>query len=104
MIEIKKEEDSTYRFFVKTKGGNALLQSVSFPSKKELDQTIKKLSPLVNKPAVFERLTSHNGKFHFSLKDSSGQVIGTSKTYGSEAGMENGIVNVRKRILELDNS
>ncbi len=104
MIDIKKEKNNLYRFFVTSEEGNALLQSVTFDTEKELKTTVKKLYPLSKKPSVFERKTNHNGKFHFTLKDASGIVIGTSNTYTSEAGMENGITNVRKRIAFLNRS
>lgn len=104
MIDIKKEENNRYHFVVTSEEGNALLQSVSYPSKKELNTTVRKLTPLMKKPSVFERKTNHNGKFHFTLKDTSGSIIGSSNTYTSEAGMENGITNVRKRIAFLSQS
>ena len=104
MIDIKKEKNNSYRFVVTSEEGNALLQSIPFPTKKELDTTVKKLSPLMKKPSVFERTTNHNGQFQFTLKDTSGSIIGSSNTYTSEAGMENGITNVRKRIALLSRS
>ncbi|NNE04006.1 MAG: YegP family protein [Eudoraea sp.] len=101
MIELKKETNNTYRFFVKTGDGNSLLNSISFTSKEDADTTIKQLPPLMKRQAVFERKTDHKGKFMFALKDSSGSVIGTSQRYSSEAGMENGIKNVKKRIAAI---
>jgi len=98
MINIKKEKNNSYRFLVTAEEGNVLLKSVAFNTKKELDTAVKKLSPLMKKPSVFERKTNYNGKFQFTLKDTSGSLIATSTTYTSEAGMENGITNVRKRI------
>jgi uncharacterized protein YegP (UPF0339 family) len=101
MIEIRKEGDNTYRFFVKTGDGNALLNSVPFTSKEDVNNTIKQLPPLMKKQAVFERKTDHNGRFLFTLKNTSGSIIGTSQSYTSEAGMENGIKNVKSRIVKL---
>ncbi len=104
MIDIKKEKNNSYRFVVTSEEGNALLKSIPFQTKKELDTTVNNLSPLMKRPSVFERKTNHNGKFQFTLKDSSGSIIGSSNTYTSEAGMENGITNVRKRIAFLSRS
>lgn len=104
MIRVKKEKDDQYHFSVTTAGGNAILKSVSFPSRSELEAAVRQLRPLVSKPSVFERKTSHNGKFHFTLKNQDGAVIGHSKPYTSEAGMENGIANLQKRISSLDPS
>ena len=104
MIEVKKDKDNQFRFEVKAKSGNSLLKSIPFASRRELDNAVKQLLPLVEKPSVFERKTSHNGKFHFALKNREGDVIGISKSYTSEAGMENGITNLRNRISSIDAS
>ena len=101
MIELKKETNNTYRFFIKTGNGNSLLNSIPFPSKEDANDTIKQLSPLMKRQAVFERKTDHKGKFLFALKDANGNIIGTSHSYSSEAGMENGIKNVKKRIATI---
>ena len=102
MIQVKKDKENQYRFVVTAKSGNSLLSSIPFNSRQELEDTVKKLQPLIEKPSVFERKTSHNGKFHFALKNHEGNVIGISKGYTSEAGMENGITNLRKRIISMD--
>ena len=101
MIELKKDTNNTYRFFIKTDDGNSLLNSIPFSSKEDADNTIKQLSPLMKRQAVFERKTDHAGKFLFALKDTNGSIIGTSQSYSSEAGMENGIKNVKKRITTI---
>ena len=101
MIEIKKGKNDTYRFKLKTSDGNTLLSSVDFHSKKEVQQTLDNLSPLIERQSVFERKTDHEGNFLFNLKDLDGKVIGNSRRYGSEAGMENGIKNLKKRIVNI---
>lgn len=101
MIELKKDTKNTYRFCIKTGDGNSLLNSIPFSSKEDADNTIKQLSPLMKRQSVFERKTDHKGKFLFALKDTNGSIIGTSQCYSSEAGMENGIKNVRNRIAAL---
>lgn len=101
MIEIRKEQDDSYRFQLKNANGNVILVSVPFSDKNEIRKTVSELSPLIHKPAVFERKTDYNGKFLFNLKNSNGQVIGKSSLFESEAGMENGIKNVKNRIAAL---
>ncbi len=44
----------------------------------------------------FEIKVGKNGKHHFNLKASNGQVILTSEKYESRKGCENGIESVRK--------
>jgi len=53
---------------------------------------------LLKENSNFERKTNHKGEFQFSLKDSDGKIIGHSQNYNSEAGMENGIKNLRSTI------
>jgi hypothetical protein len=47
-------------------------------------------------PGKFEIKTAKNGKVHFNLKASNGQVILSSETYDSRKSAENGIESVRK--------
>ncbi len=103
MIEIKKRKDNTYRFSLKTKTGNTLLKSVNFSSQEEIKKTIADLNPFLEHQMVFERRTDHNGKFLFNLKDRNGKIIGNSQLYSSEAGMENGIKNLKNNIISLSN-
>ena len=44
----------------------------------------------------YERKTAKNGKFHFNIKSTNGQIIGSSQMYASESGMRNGIESVKK--------
>lgn len=101
MIEIDNENNSRYRFFLKTKDGSTLLQSVYFTSIAEVEKTIESLNDIIKHPVVFERRTDHSGKFLFSLKDQAGKVIGKSQLYNSEAGMENGITHCINTVASL---
>jgi len=87
-----------YHFSFKTKNGHILLKSMLFNSKTELKKTIEDLSPL-EKQSIFERRTNNDGKFLFNLKNKEGTIIGVSKLYSSEAGMENGIKNFKKSFI-----
>jgi len=101
MIKINKQENNTYNFSLNTTSGNALLYSVGFSSKEEIKNVVRGLNMLDKLHYKFERKTDHNGNFFFNLKDKKGQLIGNSQLYGSEAGMENGIKNLKKRIATL---
>ena len=52
--------------------------------------------------AKFEITTRKNGEFHFNLKASNGQIIGTSQMYASESGCKNGIASVMKNAPEAE--
>ncbi len=101
MFEIRKEENKTYRFELKSVDGQNLLDSVSFKSKHQIKKTINELGPTTLNELLFERKTDYNGKFLFNLKSPSGQLIGNSGLFESEAGMENGIKHIKKRIADL---
>ncbi|MEN8789240.1 MAG: YegP family protein [Flavobacteriaceae bacterium] len=104
MIEIKQQKNNTYQFRLKAAGGKTLLKSIDFKSLEEIEQTVQQLSPLTNDYNVIERKTNYDGNFMFNLKDQSGRVIGKSLLYNSEAGMENGISNLKRSIRSLSKS
>ncbi len=101
MIEIKQQKNNTYQFRLKAAGGQTLLKSIAFNSREEIEQTVKQLAPLTNDYNIIERKTNYEGNFMFNLKDRSGKVIGNSLLYNSEAGMENGISNLKRSIRSL---
>ena len=101
MIEIKRHKGNGYIFSLKAEDGGNLLRSVSFTNKDDIKKTVAELQTIKDAQNVFERKTNHEGKFLFSLKNSNGELIGRSELYSSEAGMENGIKNVRNRITSL---
>lgn len=95
MIKIDKKEDGFYQFILKSDNGNTLLKSVSFNTENEIDSTLKDIKLLKNiNGKLFERRTNTDGKFLVELKNSKGKIIGSSGLYSSEAGMENGILNI----------
>ncbi len=101
MIQIRKESDHTYTFNVQSKEGQTLLHSVPFNDKHLMEQTIARLKEWSNRHASFERKTNYNGKFFFLFNDNDGKLIGNSLFYSSEAGMENGIKNLKNIISNL---
>ena len=78
-----------------------MLASIAFDSKDAVHKTVAQLRATPKKPLSYERKTNHSGKFQFNVKDAQGNVIGNSQLYGSEAGMENGIKNLKRSIASL---
>ncbi|MCM4171631.1 DUF1508 domain-containing protein [Arenibacter sp. TNZ] len=101
MLEIKKESDTTYTFSLQSESGQTLLTSIPFSKRAEIDKTIANLKILIGQSSVFERKTDYTGKFLFIMKDNQGKIIGNSMLYSSEAGMENGIKNLKTSISIL---
>lgn len=95
MINIKKYDNNTYRFEVNTTTGNTILESIDFLNIADIKMLVTDLQRAINDSGIFERKTDHSGKFLFHLKNKEGQHIGNSQLYSSEAGMENGIKNLK---------
>lgn len=103
MIDIIKRGTGKFSFDLKTQGGHTLLKSVEFTNEQEAQSIVKSLNPLSKNSIRYERKTNHNGMFLFNLKNSGGRMIGHSQLYNSEAGMENGIKNLKNTIASLVN-
>ncbi|MCX2719464.1 YegP family protein [Lentiprolixibacter aurantiacus] len=101
MYEIRKEKENTYRFLLKTMQGRTLLNSVDYKSEKEARESLRRLIPASERSIRVERKTNYNGKFLFSLRDKQGKIVGKSGLFSSEAGMENGIKHLLKRIQDI---
>ncbi len=101
MIQIHTHTGTTCHFCVKTEDGNTLLTSISFSDKTELEATIKSLEAPPLTRNNFEGKTNTEGKFLFNVRNEVGHTIGHSEPYDSEAGMENGIKNLRENIKLL---
>ncbi len=101
MVLIKKDNENEYRFKLKAQNGKVLLTSISFSNKKEASNTIEYLKSSPSKELSFERKTNFEGKFLYNLKNEHGSLIGHSQLYSSEAGLENGISNLKRRINSL---
>ena len=95
MIVIKKYNENAYRFKVNTSAGNTILESIDFSNMEDIKKLVTELQESINERKIFERKTDHSGKFLFHLKNKEGQLIGNSQLYSSEAGMENGIKNLK---------
>ncbi|SNR65459.1 hypothetical protein SAMN04488009_3005 [Maribacter sedimenticola] len=103
MIKINKKKEGVYIFKLKSTNGRTLLKSVPFSSKDDLDKTLQEIKTKRNLTAkVFERKTTTDGKFLVQLKNSLGETIGSSGLYSSEAGMENGILNIKNSLNTED--
>lgn len=101
MIDIVKEGPGSYHFLLKTGDGNSLLRSIDFSSREEINGIVEQLHALMEDHMVIERQTNHDGKFLFQVKDVHGKPLGSSQLYNSEAGMENGIKNLKASIAKL---
>ncbi len=96
MVEIVKGNENGYYFQLRSESGSSLLVSAPFATEKQAKGMLK----AIQANPLFERKTNYEGKFLLQLKLEDGSTIGESKTYSSEAGMENGLKNLI-RLLSL---
>jgi uncharacterized protein YegP (UPF0339 family) len=95
MFELKKSGDK-YHFVLKSGNGQVILSSQMYASKSGAMNGIASVQKNCGDDKCFEKKTAKNGKFHFNIKSSNGQIIGSSQMYAAEAGMNNGIASVQK--------
>ncbi len=92
---VSTRKDGEFQFVLQAANGQVILTSEGYTSKAAcLDgiASVKKNAPL---PDRYARKNTANGKYHFTLTSTNGQVIGSSQVYESQSGMENGISSVR---------
>jgi len=104
MIKIEEKNKGRFCFILKNAAGSPLFESTSFPTQEAAHQMLLQLSTAQRAYAQFERQTDHNGNFLFQLRSLGGDRIGTSTTFSSEAGMENGIKNFRRYLARWQNA
>lgn len=93
---ISKRANGEFQFNLKADNGQVILASEGYTTKAACEngiESVKKNSP---DDGRYERKTSSNGKYFFSLKAGNGQIIGSSEMYETTAGRDNGIESVKK--------
>ncbi|MCU0409722.1 MAG: YegP family protein [Bacteroidales bacterium] len=93
---ITKRKDGEFQFNLVASNGQTILASEGYASKPSCINGVKSVMKNAGDAKRFEAKVARNGKFHFNLKASNGQVIGSSEMYESQASCENGIVSVKK--------
>ena len=91
-----KDTANQYRFNLKAENGEKILHSEGYVASAGCDNgiaSVRKNSPI---DSHYDRRDSANGQFYFVLKAANGEIIGTSETYTSTSGRENGIEAVKR--------
>jgi uncharacterized protein len=97
---ITKRANGEFQFNLKANNGQIILTSEGYSTKANCENGISSTKQNAQIDARFERKMSSNNKYHFSLKASNGQIIGSSEMYESEAARENGITSVKNNAPE----
>jgi len=95
-FELYKDKAEKYRFRLLGSNGQIILTSEAYESKAGSKSGVAALIKNAQFDEQFERKMSKNGLHYFNLKAKNGQIIGTSELFASEAGMEGGILIVKK--------
>ena len=93
-FECYKDKAGEFRFRLKAGNGETILASEGYSSKAGCKNGIESVQKNGVNPDRFEKKQTASGKFRFNLKSSNGQVIGTSESYSSESGCDNGMKSV----------
>jgi uncharacterized protein YegP (UPF0339 family) len=101
MFELKQSGDK-YHFVLKAGNGQVILSSQMYASKSSAMNGIESVKKNCGDDNCFEKKTAKNGKLHFNLKSTNGQIVGSSQMYAAESGMNNGIDSVKKNAPGAD--
>jgi len=94
-FEIYKDTAGEFRFRLKASNGQKILASEGYASKAGCSNGINSVKENAPTDSRYERKQTTNGKYMFNLRAANNQVIGTSESYDSAAGRDNGIESVK---------
>ncbi|MBO6515652.1 MAG: YegP family protein [Bacteroidia bacterium] len=101
-FEIYKDKSGEFRFRLKASNGQNILASEGYKAKASCENGIASVQKNCGDDARYEKKESASGKFHFNLKSTNGQVIGSSQMYSSASGRDNGIESVKTNGVSTD--
>lgn len=95
-FELYKDKAGEFRFRLKAGNGEIILASEGYKARASAENGIESVRKNAQNDARFERKETKAGNFMFNLKATNGQVIGTSESYTSISGRDNGVASVAK--------
>ncbi len=95
-FELYKDKSDEFRFRLKAGNGEIILASEGYKQRSSAENGIESVRKNAAVDERFERKETKNGGYRFNLKATNGQVIGTSETYKSANGRDNGIESTKK--------
>jgi hypothetical protein len=99
-FELYTDKAGEFRFRLKAGNGEIILASEGYKQRASVENGIESVKKNAPDDARYERKETASGKHMFNLKASNGQVIGTSESYSSASGRDNGIESVKKNAPE----
>lgn len=106
-FEVYKDKAGEHRFRLKAGNGEVILTSEGYNEKSGCANGIESVRKNSINADRFEKKTTAGGKFRFNLKAGNHQVIGTSQSYDSESGRDNGIASIGRsapdaKVVDVD--
>jgi uncharacterized protein YegP (UPF0339 family) len=95
-FETYLDKAGKHRFRLKAGNGEIILTSQGYSAKSGCANGIESVRKHAANVGNFEKKESGADKFMFNLKASNSQVVGTSQTYKSISGRDNGINSVQQ--------
>ncbi|RIJ26611.1 YegP family protein [Henriciella mobilis] len=95
-FELYSDKAGEFRFRLKAGNGEIILSSEGYKKRASAMNGIESVKKNAANDARYENKEGSSGKFSFNLKAANGQVIGTSQSYKSESGRDNGVESVKK--------
>lgn len=99
---VSTRKNGEFQFVLKAGNGEIILTSEGYSSKAGCMNGIESVRKNSEDEKRFEMKEAANGKFHFNLKATNGQIIGSSQMYASEAGCKNGMASVVKNAADAE--
>lgn len=93
-FEVYVDKAGEHRFRLKAGNGETILSSEGYSAKDGCANGIESVRKNSTNPDRFEKTETSSGKYRFNLKAGNHQVIGTSQSYDSASGRDNGIASV----------
>lgn len=95
-FELYTDKAGEYRFRLKAGNGEIILASEGYKQKASAQNGIASVKKNAPDDDRYERKETKSGGHMFNLKATNGQVIGTSESYTSTSGRDNGIDSVKR--------
>ena len=95
-FELYKDKAGEFRFRLKAGNGEIILASEGYKARASAENGIASVKRNASNEARYECKETKSGGHMFNLKATNGQVIGTSESYTSTSGRDNGIASVMK--------
>lgn len=90
-FEVYKDKAGEFRFRLKSGNGETVLTSEGYSKKASAMNGVESVKKNAGDAANFDKTETDGGGFRFSLKAKNRQIIGTSQTYKTASGRDNGV-------------